>query len=134
MIINWNDSYATNIKSFDREHQHLVKLLNQLHQAMSEGKGQEVMGKILDDLISYTATHFAHEERVLKQHGYADFDAHKAQHEALKEQVSTLQQDFKAGRTMISVKVLNFLKQWLTEHIMGSDMDYSEFLQKKNVA
>jgi hemerythrin len=38
------------------------------------------------------------------------------------------------GDFMIGVEVLAFLKDWLTNHIMKSDMAYSDFLVSKGVS
>ncbi|HNM52172.1 MAG TPA: hemerythrin domain-containing protein, partial [Candidatus Obscuribacter sp.] len=52
---------------------------------------------ILDGLISYTVTHFQHEERQMKQHGFPGFAKHKEEHDALTKQVGEVQAKFKSG-------------------------------------
>jgi len=61
---------SVNIQSIDEQHKKLVALVNNLNDAMSSGKGQLIMGKILDDLVAYTKTHFATEERLMTTHTY----------------------------------------------------------------
>ena len=62
-LIEWNDEYSVKVKEIDQQHMKLVNLINELHLAMKEARGREVVGKILTDLISYTKFHFSTEER-----------------------------------------------------------------------
>ena len=59
--------------------------------------------------------------------GYPDYEAHKAQHEALIESVVELQQKVETGKTAIGFELMHFLKLWLAKHIMESDKNYSGF-------
>ncbi len=131
--IQWRPEFATGIARFDNEHQKLVAMLNELYQAMGQGAGQEALGKVLAGLVGYTKTHFAGEEALMRQHGYPEFAQHKAIHDALTTQVLSLEADLKAGKVALSLKVANFLKDWLTKHIMETDRKYGPFLQSKGV-
>lgn len=57
----------------------------QLDQAMSEGKGKEVLGEILENLVSYAKAQFRDEERMMMQNDYPDLIEHKRQHALLTE-------------------------------------------------
>lgn len=52
------------------QHKKLVSMVNEMYQAMSQGKGNDVVGKVLNDLIAYTRTHFAAEEKLMQTNGY----------------------------------------------------------------
>lgn len=134
-FMEWNPTFSVGIAQFDEEHKRLVKMLNDLHAAMLKGKGSEVLGAILDGLISYTKTHFANEEKYMVQHQYPDYRAHKAEHDALARKVLAVQAQFKQGGkgATLSMDVLNFLSDWLVKHIMGSDRKYQPFLSAKGV-
>lgn len=133
-MFEWNTSYATGIGSIDAQHQTLFQIGNKLHEAMIEGQGKTVVGPILDRLLRYTAGHFAHEERLMRLHDYPELAAHKAQHDALTRQVLEFQAKFQSGQATMTVQLLHFLKNWLVDHIQGSDRKYTPFLAKKAVA
>src|SRR4051794_35003410 len=95
-MFEWKKDFATGIGSIDAQHQSLFAIGRELYAAMSEGQGRAVIGRILERLVQYTTVHFAHEERLMKLHGYPDFAAHKAQHDALVKQVLALQTEFQA--------------------------------------
>lgn len=105
----------------DTDHKHLIDLVNKLYEAMSGGKGNAVLGGILEELISYTASHFGREERLMQQIRYADFAAHKAEHDKLVKEVTELQQSFRSGAITLSSKVYVFLTEWLNKHIKSND-------------
>lgn len=133
-IMEWNDKLSVGVTQFDNEHKQLVSMVNELYDAMQAGRGKETLGKILTGLIHYTKTHFANEERLLKQHSFAEFTAHKAEHDALAKQVLEVEQKFKTGGSAaLSMEVLNFLKNWLLKHIMGTDKHYGPFLNGHGV-
>jgi hemerythrin len=133
-MFDWKNEYAVNIPSIDAQHQNLFAIGRELYAAMSAGQGRVVMGRILDRLIQYTTSHFAHEERLMQLHRYRDFARHKAEHDALVKQVQAFQTEFNAGRSAMAVQVLQFLKDWLEKHIKGSDFAYAPCLKAQKVA
>lgn len=130
----WNDSYKTGINTIDTQHKKLVDLINELHDAMTKGQGNQALGKILNELVNYTVTHFSTEERLMKQAGYADFDAHKKIHDEFTAQVRAMQQDLVSGRKMMSLQVSTFLKDWLSGHILGTDRKYVANMKDKGIS
>jgi len=133
-MFEWKPSYSVNIGSIDAQHQTLFAIGRELYTAMNAGRGKSVLARILERLIQYTAVHFAHEERLMKLHNYPGYEKHKAEHEALTKQVLQFQDDFRNGQAIVSVQLLNFLKDWLEKHINGSDKKYSAVLREKAVA
>ncbi len=129
-LFAWNDAYAVGVPEIDRQHEHLFACAGQLHSAMMAGQGREVLGPILAGLIAYTRAHFAAEERLMQQSRFASYAAHKAEHDALTRRVVRLQQEFDAGRVALSVEVMNFVKDWLARHIMGTDQQLARHLRQ----
>lgn len=120
-MMEWNDKLKVGHSLIDRDHLKLVGLINELGDAMSAGKGKDVCGKVLDELISYTKTHFAMEEQLMSVHRYAGNAAHKAEHAKLVQDVVDFQGKYAAGTVTLSVSLLHFLMEWLTHHILESD-------------
>ena len=132
-FFNWENRFSVGIAEIDTQHQKLVQMLNELYDAMKAGKGNDAVGKILGGMIQYTASHFATEEGYMKLHGYPDFATHKRKHDSLTQQVLDLQKQFNAGQAALSLKVGAFLKDWLVNHISGTDMLYSPYLRTKGL-
>jgi hemerythrin len=132
-LIEWSPKMSVGIASIDADHRKLVTLVNDLYEAMSIGEGSKVLERVLKELIEYTRTHFVREETLFRTHGYEHEAEHKAQHDKLLQTVDDLKRRVDAGERVSPVATGQFLKQWLTEHIMGSDMAYSAFLISKGV-
>jgi hemerythrin len=132
-LMTWNSALSVKIKQFDDQHKKLVDMVNELHDAMKEGKGSIALGKILNALISYTASHFSDEERLMAQYSFPGLALHKIEHDKLVKQVLELQEKFKAGKPILTLDVMNFLKDWLAKHIQGDDKKYGEYLNAKGV-
>ncbi len=132
-LFNWNAQYSVNVKEIDDQHKVLIKLINDLHDAMKAGKGKDILGTILNELVQYTVKHFSYEENLFESKGYPDSKAHKEVHKKLIAQVTTLKNNFDNGNEVISMDVMNFLKEWLSGHIMGTDKKYSSHLNAQGV-
>jgi hemerythrin-like metal-binding protein len=133
-MFEWSDEFSTGIGTIDAQHRSLFGVAHELHAAMAAGQARGALSKILDRLVQYTSMHFAHEERLMRLHGYPDYEAHQAQHAALTQQVLKFQADFRSGKVLITVQLLTFLKGWLEKHIKGVDQKYVPHLKARQVA
>lgn len=124
-LMTWTDKLSVGVGVLDEDHKRLVGLLNELYDAMQSGRGRDALGRILNELIKYTQMHFAREERFFTQTGYAESRVHKQEHDSLTGQVLEVQRKYAAEPSAaLSVDVLQFLKNWLINHIQGSDQKY----------
>jgi len=132
-LIKWDDSFSMHVVKIDQQHKTLVSMINELNDAMRQGKGKDVLGKIMNGLISYTATHFKTEEDYFNQFGYPEADSHKKEHIAFVQKVSEFKDGFEKGKLSLSIEVMNFLCDWLQNHIKGTDKKYSQFFNEKGL-
>ena len=133
ILFKWIDSLSVGIPQVDREHKILVKLINQLNAAIIENKNRPILSAILDALLDYTAIHFKHEEQIMEKFGYPTLDEHKQIHIGFVNKIKDVINDFETGKNIVSSDLLEFLKEWLFDHIMGTDQLYSSFFQKNNI-
>lgn len=132
-FMDWSDSLSVGVKAMDEQHKKLLNLINSLYQSMKEGKTHEIMMQCLDDLVNYTATHFASEEKLIHSNGFPIFDDHKKIHEKLVSQVLAFQAKARRKEADIGIEILQFLKNWLITHICGEDKKYGKFLNSKGI-
>lgn len=133
-LMNWTETMSVSVAILDNDHRKLVGMVNTLFDEIKAGKGKEATGKTLDGLVSYTVDHFKREEQYFAKTGYSESAAHTAEHQALCKQVAEIQKKFKGGATSaLSLEVMNFLKNWLVNHIMGSDKKYGPYLNSKGI-
>lgn len=124
-LFTWKDEYSVGVQLIDTQHKKLVDLLNSLHEAMAQGKGQNILGDILNQLALYTKTHFSTEEKYMQQFNYSNYTEHKKEHDDLIAQVTEIKTKYDSGQGLLTLKTMSFLKDWLTKHILGSDKAYA---------
>ena len=131
-LIEWSPRLSVDVKQCDEQHKILVGLINELHDGMKAGKGNDVLGKTFLAMIDYTKTHFRDEEKLLQLHGYPALGEQKKSHESFVAEMNKLFDQFKAGG-VLTISVMSFLKKWLEGHIQGDDRKYGPFLKSKGV-
>lgn len=133
-MITWQAQWDIGIAGIDEQHHRLVKLLNDLHQAMSERRGKEQLGRTIADLVSYTSTHFKAEEGQMRRFGYPEYERHKALHAALIDKADDFSRRFAAGEFVFPGDLLSLIHKWLISHIMSEDRKFAAFLRERAAA
>ncbi|PJZ84860.1 bacteriohemerythrin [Leptospira harrisiae] len=142
MVTKWDSKYETNISEIDSQHKKLFRLINNIETVYDENKEHlSAKSKILLDAVSeledYTLSHFLIEERVMELNQYPELEAHKKQHDKFTDKILELKNRLTSG-TLLSNDVelnqffgdlLNFLRAWLTNHILKEDMDYKPYIK-----
>ena len=82
-------------------------------------------------LIDYAGIHFADEEKLMVKVNFAELPAHKLEHEAFVKKALKLQAVFHTDQVVLSFTVMEFLKDWLVNHILKNDKKYGEILHAK---
>lgn len=123
-FIEWSNELSVGIEEIDSHHRILVDLLNQVHEAIQQRRGAEVAKEIIQQLAEYTRVHFAVEESLMRILHYPDYERHKADHDRLVEHLADLQEKLYTGKGPISIELAQFLKAWLTKHILEVDKRY----------
>ncbi|MRR36581.1 bacteriohemerythrin, partial [bacterium] len=90
-LIQWNDKLSVNVAEIDRQHKELIRMINDLSNAMHGNKAKKVIGKIIDGLVSYTATHFSTEEKYFEKFKYIEAGSHKREHAEFVKKVKEFQ-------------------------------------------
>ena len=132
-LISWKDSLNVGIIEIDEQHKKLVGLINKLFEAMANGKSSEIMQSVLSELSNYVLIHFATEEKLMKQLGYEDYEYHKQEHTYFIEKLNEFKIKFSSGNASISLELLNFLKDWLLKHIIGTDRKYIPLFKENGI-
>ncbi len=127
-LVPWSNSFSVNIASLDDQHALLVGMVNVLSQSVAHGEGNSVLGVLLDGLVKYTKAHFAHEEAIMAKHRFPGLADHQAEHKAMTAQVQRFKREFAEGHDN-SARLLQFLSEWFSNHICGTDQRYSAFLR-----
>jgi hemerythrin-like metal-binding protein len=122
-FFDWKGNMSVGNQVIDVDHRKLIQYLNELQEAMMAGQGKTIVGTILNRLVAYTHEHFAREELIWKAGRYAGLEKHKKEHADLLKTVTEFKAKYDKGTISLSVDVMDFLRDWLKNHILKSDKD-----------
>jgi len=125
--MKWSDDYSVKVKEIDEQHKRLIGMLNTLHEALVAERGREVQKKVIADMISYAVVHFGTEEQYMKQFNYPGHFSHKTEHDRFSAKAADLKARVDGNGFVLTLEVLNFLKEWLRNHILVTDRQYSKY-------
>jgi hemerythrin len=78
---------------------------------------------VVDDCVDYTLSHFAFEESLIEEAGYAYFKPHKKVHDLFARTVAEFQERLALGDD-VADELHSMLARWLVNHIKRDDADY----------
>jgi hemerythrin len=132
-LIEWTDNLSVGIEEIDSQHKRLIGLINELHAAMMERRSKDALGVIIGGLKDYTVTHFSTEEMYFDKFKYQNSLSHKKEHQGFVDKVNEYKTGFEKGKIMLSVEIMDYLKNWLVAHIQKIDTAYAPFFREKGL-
>lgn len=120
-LVQWQESYSVGIAAIDKQHKMLLSYINQLHRSIHNGGDTATLLEILDSLAGYAFTHFSTEEIFFANSGYPQAEAHTRVHREFEQKVIQFREAVLDKKADVDVTVLEFLKEWLLEHIQKMD-------------
>jgi hemerythrin len=130
-IIKWRQGYETGIVALDKEHQGLVRQINELFEAVRDKRGSEVYSDVVAMLQTYVLEHFSHEEKLMEEYQFPGLAVHQQEHRNLVVAVQALRKDHAVLDESAARELLNFLRTWLLEHIVKVDREYGPFIESR---
>jgi hemerythrin len=130
MFFEWKDEYRMEIDEVDKQHKKLFDLgrkVSNLIQNKDISNQVNAIGEILNELIAYTQEHFNQEEAFMMKQQYIDLATHRMEHDFLRKKLLYIDNmDLSSHDTI--VKLVSFLSDWISEHIIISDMKFKKYL------
>ena len=120
--IQWVDSLSIGVESIDDEHKKLIKIANAIVEIAKQPESKDRVIKAFSMIREYTVAHFDNEEKYMASIKYAELGAHRQEHADLKRKVKEYQTMLYHAEVISNDEVLSFMKSWLVEHVLGSDM------------
>lgn len=131
-MFKWKDSYSCNIRQIDEQHKKLFELANKIYNIVllddKYDHFDEIVGTIRT-LKEYTVFHFSYEEEVMRKYEYGDVDNHKIEHEAFIKKISSINEEkIDEKQKSFLMDLLEFVVNWIENHILKSDLKYKDYL------
>jgi hemerythrin-like metal-binding protein len=126
--LEWNDGLSVSIPEIDAEHQNFILLVNKLNQAIVGRMEAEKVKYCVQSILHEAARHFAHEERLFKQWGYAEADVHAGKHAEVTRALDEIMGHFEHGGPSPEwIDEALKIKEALIGHMLSEDMKYRDF-------
>jgi hemerythrin-like metal-binding protein len=123
-FLDWDEKFELGVKHLDEHHRILFGLVNDLFENFDNDSNDALVQNVVDKLVDYSKYHFAAEEKWMNFSEYSELLQHRCEHEGFSVIVSEFQEDLHQGKKYLSMEVLSFLKNWLMDHILKSDLNY----------
>ena len=131
MIIKWDpEKMATGVPEVDEQHQEWIRRYNEFDEAVSEGKGLEVVRDALVFFANYAETHFRLEEACMNKRHCPAAEANRAGHERMRNILIGFDEYVeRKGVSMVQVTILKKeMQEWLIEHMLTIDIQLRDYL------
>lgn len=120
--MEWKQKYCVGVQQIDDQHKSLVDMISRLQESARRDNSITEMRNVIKDIVVYTKFHFAEEEKLMNRIGFPERAYHKDLHDGLIRQVIELLQDLKFGKELSSNDLIEFLIDWLRNHIVKEDI------------
>ena len=131
-FIVWKDEFCVGSQILDAQHAGIINIINKLYNAMQHDLHSKQLNTILSDLIQYVDTHFFDEERIMRETDFPGLQSQLEAHSKYAQKVDGFKLQFQTTQGDLSFDVLNFLKNWWTNHILHMDRQYAPFITSED--
>jgi hemerythrin len=132
-LVIWSESLAVHVDKIDDQHKELYRRMNEIVNAVMDGKAKEEINDFTRFLVEYTDFHFRDEESLMTQHAYPGYNAQKSAHDYFRKEVQKMRQDISGGGVAgeVVTQVVLKLGNWFNDHIRRMDRELGQFLKPK---
>jgi len=131
--IIFDETFSVGVRKLDEQHQKLIDLINTLSEMKDETVDLETALGFLTQMTEYADYHFSEEEQFMLAHHYKDYAVHKMAHNTFKKKTSDLLTTAKTSKQIQITGIAAYLRNWLVNHILTTDMDYKDFFNEKGL-
>ena len=127
-FMEWRPEMSVGDETIDSQHKKLIEIINDYHKAIREKSVHEIQLSIIARLEEYTVYHFKHEELRFKNSNYPDYESHIQEHKSFVTKVALFKSKTSLESSVNTTVFLKFLMDWLREHILQVDRQYSRYI------
>lgn len=123
--IEWSAALETGVPAMDAQHRELIRLIQAMVAHHERGSIYSEMLVTYKELVGWAVKHFDDEEAFQESIDFPGLKAHRIAHDKLKGRAVEYLNQLESG-TVDVVSLINFLSNWLTNHIIKMDTRYGQ--------
>jgi len=124
------NEYLTGIQMIDEEHAMLFEIADRLYNLLNDQfipDKYDYILEVIGELKAYAKKHFADEEEYMEKINYKRMFTQKIQHAEFIEKMDSYHPDvIDANQKDACLDILEFINNWLVEHILENDLMIAE--------
>lgn len=120
-LIEWSDKFSVGVDDIDFEHRQLINLINELYQKLDGDHSKDEIAELFGELYADISAHFALEEKMMRESRYAEYRAHKDEHENLLDDIRDLMDDYSDKPEFDRDELTRRLGEWFGGHFKEMD-------------
>ena len=129
-LLIWQEQFSVGVPEIDAQHRGLMDLINRTAEEPLAGSGMRQFIRTIDALVLYAEIHFAAEERLMQDAGYAGLSDHQREHVAFSADVRRLENLLEFGSGDLQQPLVSFLRNWYLTHVLETDQKYVPVLRQ----
>lgn len=124
--MKWKNEYSLGIQEIDDQHRLLLSSFSVIEEAINLKQGWSNVHFSILGLKELASMHFTFEEALMRLFSYPEAKAHRGDHEYFFARLAEIENH--SLRNSAERELLEFLREWLTSHILHTDADYARYI------
>lgn len=129
--LEWDKTLSVGNSIIDEQHRELIDSTKHLYLSLKDGNSYRNQRESLKFLKDYSIYHFKSEEELLLKYHYPKIQNHILEHEYFKGRINDYIDKINDDKIILSIDIVNFLNQWIINHINYVDGDYIIYIDNK---
>jgi len=119
------------VEKIDRQHRRMIRIVNDLLDAVLRRGVGEAEDRLLDELVQLTEVHFQTEEEWMRRYEYEHYGVHAESHAHLLRELVALRDGLHTRHELLNRKIVFFVRRWLEQHLLSSDRELAEAIRDR---
>ncbi len=120
--IDWRVEFETGDAAVDHEHKDMIGRINGFLVIANADPETDSVLENLGEIFTWISAHFALEEKIMRDHRYAHYNAHKEDHEALLDDLRDIMEEIELrGYAGAAPAIQQRLSTWFLNHFKSQD-------------
>ncbi|MEI8096695.1 MAG: bacteriohemerythrin [Candidatus Moraniibacteriota bacterium] len=122
--LEWKEEYSVGVQLIDEQHKMIFATINELVDMINTTPTKEKLAFVIGQLVAYKKFHFATEEKYFVEFHYEGTEEHIAKHKMFNDTLEKVQEECGDDMLTLAFRLVDFLEDWLIDHLMTVDQEY----------
>lgn len=126
----WSEELTLYNEEIDSQHRMIFNLVNEIVEADRLHPKSDYFAQVLSRLTDYGIVHFREEEKLMQLMNYPEYLQHKQSHLDYIYKIAMFNINFKNVECSDPEEVVEYVRQWWYNHVLGDDLNFGRFIKE----